>query len=162
MPLKQNKPSSLKIMHTLLNNIETKQTESTTSVVHFGSVSRITLFEFLKSKSSSTSCHTASTDLPDPLSPPVSIVYRTREVFKAISSIGTKLLYIGSSWSSYVCSSMWRGQHEFVLTSPAVSCMSGSSYLNSFRDGWLVAVQLLFSLWCCLLDLVNIPCSILV
>ena len=26
--------------------------------------------------------------------------------------------------------------YEFVLTSPAVSHMSGSSNLNSFRDGW--------------------------
>ena len=34
--------------------------------------------------------------------------------------------------------------YEFVLTSPAVSRMSGSSYFDSFSDGWLVATQLLF------------------
>ena len=52
-----------------------------------------------------------------------------------------------SSWSSCLSSSMWRGPqayvaYEFVLTSPAVSRMSGSSNLDSFHDGWLVAVQL--------------------
>ena len=70
------------------------------------------------------------------------------------SCIGTELLYIGSNWSSYLCSSMWRGlqeyiAYEFVHTSLAVSRMSGSSNHDSFHDGWLVAVQLLF--WgCCL------------
>ena len=34
--------------------------------------------------------------------------------------------------------------YEFVFTSLTVSCMSCSSDLNGFRDGWLVAVQLLF------------------
>ena len=32
--------------------------------------------------------------------------------------------------------------YEFVPASPAVSCMSGSSNLNSFRDRRQVAVQL--------------------
>ena len=46
-----------------------------------------------------------------------------------------------SSWSSYLCSSMWRSPQEYVSyefspTLPAVSSMSGSSYLDSFRDGW--------------------------
>ena len=39
-------------------------------------------------------------DLPDPLLPPISIIYHSWEVFKAISCIGTELLYIGSSWLS--------------------------------------------------------------
>ena len=59
------------------------------------------------------------------------------------------LLYVGSSWLFYLCSSMWRDPqediaYEIVLTSPAVSRMSGSSNLESFRDGWQVAVLLLF------------------
>ena len=59
-----------------------------------------------------------------------------------------KFLYIDSTWSSWLCSAMWRGPreyvaYEFVLTSPAMSYISGSSYLDSFRDGWSVAVQLL-------------------
>ena len=33
--------------------------------------------------------------------------------------------------------------YEFVPTSPTVSRMSGSSKLDSFRDEWSVAVQLL-------------------
>ena len=77
-----------------------------------------------------------SADLPDPLPPLLSIVHRSRLVFKATSCIGTELLYVGSSWSSCLYSSMWRSPqesvaYEFVPTSPAVSCMSGS-----FRDGW--------------------------
>ena len=52
-----------------------------------------------------------------------------------------KLLYVSSSWSSCLCLSMWRGPqvyitYEFVLTSPAVSRMSGSSNFDSFRNGW--------------------------
>ena len=93
------------------------------------------------SLSSSSSCRTARTDLLDPLSPPVSIAYRSREVFKATSCIGTELFYIGSCRSSCLCSSMWKGSqeyiaYEFVLTSPAVSRMSGSSNVDNFRDGW--------------------------
>ena len=51
-------------------------------------------------------------------------------------------------WSSCLCSSIWRGPqkyvtYEFVPISPAVSCMFGLSHLDSFHDGWWVAVQLL-------------------
>ena len=64
------------------------------------------------------------------------------------SCIDTELLYIGSSWLPGLCSSMWRGSpdyiaYEFVPTSPAIFRISGSSNLDSFRDGWSVAVQLL-------------------
>ena len=79
----------------------------------------------------------------------VSIVYRSWKVFMATSRIRTDLLFLGSSWSSYLCSTMWRGPqeyiaYEFVLTSRIVPRMSGSSNFDSFRDGCLVAVQLLF------------------
>ena len=65
--------------------------------------------------------------------------HRSQEVFQATSCIGTELLYVGSSWLSNLCSSIWRGPqdytaYKFILTSPAVSCMSGSSKLNSFHD----------------------------
>ena len=91
--------------------------------------------------SSSLSFRAADTDIPDPLSPSVSIVHCSREVFQALSCIGTELLYIGSSWSSCLWSSMWWGPlvyvvYEFVLTSLAVSCMSGSSNLD--RVSWWV------------------------
>ena len=72
-----------------------------------------------------------------------------RKVFRATSCIATELLCMGFSWSSNICSSMSRGPqeyitYEFVLTSPAVFRVTGSSNLDSFCDGWLVAVQLLF------------------
>ena len=46
------------------------------------------------------SSRAASTDLPDPLLLPVSIVHRSRELFQATPCIGTELLYVDSSWSS--------------------------------------------------------------
>ena len=58
------------------------------------------------------SCHAASTDLPDLLSPPVTIVHPSREVFQATSCIDTELLYIGSRWPSCLWSSMRRGLQE--------------------------------------------------
>ena len=119
---------------------------------------------------SSSSCHA------DPLSPPVSIVHRSREVVQATPCIGTELLSIGSRWSSKLCSSMWRGlleyiAYDFVLTSLAASCMSGSSNLDSFRDS-LKIFSFAFSSFraifysccfvgCCLQDLFNITRSIL-
>ena len=97
-------------------------------------------YNLINASSSSSYC-TTSTDLSDPLPPLFSIVHRSRLVFKAISCIGTELLYVGSSWSSCLCSSMWKGSqeyvtYEFVPTSPAVSHMSGPSNLDSFGDGW--------------------------
>ena len=98
--------------------------------------------------SSSSSCRTISTDLPDPLLPPFPIIHCFWLVLRAASHIGTELLYVASSRSSCLCMSIWRGLHEYITyelvpTSPAVSCISGSSNFDSFRDGWLVAVQLL-------------------
>ena len=90
-----------------------------------------------------------ATELPDPLPPPVFIVHHSWQVYQAISCIGTEQLLIGANWSSNLCSSMWRGPleyiaYEFDLNSPAEFHMSGSSNFDSFRDGWQVAVQLLF------------------
>ena len=80
------------------------------------------LRHFVMLSSSSSSCRVISTDISDPFSPPFSIVHCFRQVFRATSRIGTELLYVGSSWSSFLCSSMWRGPqeyvtYEFVLTS---------------------------------------------
>ena len=52
----------------------------------------------------------------------------------------TELLYVGSSWSPCFSSAMCGGPsenitYELVPASPVVSCMSGSSNFNSFRDG---------------------------
>ena len=98
--------------------------------------------------SSSSSSSAISTISPDPLSPPLPIVHCFRQVLRATSRIGTELLCVGSSRSSCLCTSMWRGLQEYITyelvpTSPAVSFKSGSSDFDSFRDGWLVAVHLL-------------------
>ena len=89
----------------------------------------------------SLSYSATSTDLLDHLSPLISIVHRFRKVFKPSSCITTELLYIGSSWSSCLCSSMRTCPleyiaYEFVSTSTAVSCMFGLSNIHSFREGW--------------------------
>ena len=83
----------------------------------------------------------------DPLSTLLPIIHCFRQIFRTTSRIGTELLYVSSSWSSCLCTSTWRGPldyipYELFPTSPAVSRITGSSNLDSFRDGWSVAVQL--------------------
>ena len=96
--------------------------------------------------SSSLSSCAISTGIPDPLSPPLPIVHFFRQVFRNTFHTGTESLYVGSSWSSCLCSAMWRGPqehitYELIPTSPAVS--AGSSNFDSFRDGLKVVVRLL-------------------
>ena len=60
--------------------------------------------------------------------------------FRDTSCISTELLSIGFGWSPQTCSSVWRCPqeyiaYEFVLTSPAVSCIFWSSYLDVFWYG---------------------------
>ena len=98
--------------------------------------------------SSSSSCHTISADIPDPLSPLLSIIHCFRLVFRSTSCIGAELQYVGSSWLSCFCWFMWRDTQEYITfelisISPAVSHMSGSSNFDSLHDMWPVAVQLL-------------------
>ena len=90
---------------------------------------------------SSSSCRAISTDIPDPLSPLLPIVHRFWQVRRATNRILTELLYVGSSWPPCFCTAIRRGPleyitYELVPTSPEVSCMFGSSNLDSFRDGW--------------------------
>ena len=99
--------------------------------------------------SSWSSCRVISTDISDPLSPPLPFIHWFWQVFQATSSISTELLYVSSTWKSCLCSSLCRGPleyitYEFVPTSLAVSRMSGSSNFDSFHDWWSVAVQLIF------------------
>ena len=113
---------------------------------------------------SSSSCHAASTNLPYHLSPLASIIHRSREVFKTISCIGTELLYVGSSWSYYLCSSMWMGPQEY-LTMPLLLQQCNECLV---RLTWIVFVM--GGRWpyncsfveCCRQDLFNIARSILV
>ena len=59
------------------------------------------------------SCRASRTDIPDPLSPPLPIVYRFRQVFWATPRILTELLYVAASWAPCLCSATWRG-HNMV------------------------------------------------
>ena len=93
------------------------------------------------SSSSSSSCHTISANISEPLLRPLPILHCFRQILKATSHIGTELLYVGSSWSSCLCSSMWRYPQGYITfellpPSPAVSRVSGSCNFDSFRDGW--------------------------
>ena len=59
--------------------------------------------------SSSSSCHAASTDIPDPLLPLFPIVHRLWQIFRATSRILTHLLYVCSSRSSCFSSAICGG-----------------------------------------------------
>ena len=115
--------------------------------------------------SSSSSCRTISTDISDPFTPPFSIIHCFRQVFRATSRIDTELQYVDSSWSSCLCSSMWRGQEEYVIyefvpTSSAASCMSDSSKWIVFVMGGKWPYSCCF-VGCCPQDLFNIrTCSL--
>ena len=81
-----------------------------------------------------------SKNIPNPFSLLLSIVHGFRQVFRATSCIGTEQLFVGPSWTSCLCSSVWRGpqeyvSYEYVPTSPAMYRMSGLSNFDSFRDG---------------------------
>ena len=96
-------------------------------------------------------------DIPDPLLPLVSIVHRSRKVFQATSCIGTVQLYIGSSWSSHLCLSMCRDSqeyitYEFVLSSPAVSRMSGPFNFLVFFFSYCLSFLFFFLLFSFLND----------
>ena len=121
-------------------------------------LSRIDLFQRSETISSSSYC-TIRTDLPDSLPPPFSIVHRSREVFQTIFCIGIEL-YIGSSWSSYFCSSMWVCHKSTSLMNSSLSLQQCPACL--VRLTWIVFVM--GSKWpyiycfveCCLQDLFNI------
>ena len=69
------------------------------------------------------------------LFPSVPIIHCSQLVFQTTTSVRTELLYVSSLWSANTGSSMYRVPlknitYEFVLSSPAVSCMPCSSYLT--------------------------------
>ena len=106
----------------------------------------------------SLSCHAISTDFPDPLSPPP-IVHCFRQVFRATSLIGTELMYVGSSWSSCLCSSMWRGSPEYIAYELQLSptCLVRLILIFFVMGGWW-RYSCCF-VGCCLQDLFNNACS---
>ena len=90
-------------------------------------------------------CRAASTDIPDPLSPFLPVVHCFWLVLRATFRILTELLYVCSCWPSCLRSAICGGPSEYITVelvpaSPAMSCVSGSSNLDSFRDGRQVAV----------------------
>ena len=95
------------------------------------------------------SCRTISADIHDPLSPPLSIVHWFRQIFRTTSRIGTELLYVRSSWSSCLCSSMWRGPqeyitYEFVLLQQCPACLVCIYiyiYIYIYKHVWLKTVE---------------------
>ena len=114
--------------------------------------------------SSSFSCCVISTDIPDPLSPPFSIIHSFRQVFRATSRIGTELLYVVSSWLSCLCSS-------FEVVHGSTSLMSLSLLLQQCPASLVcLIVSMMGGKWlysccfvgCCLHALFNIAHSILV
>ena len=109
------------------------------------------IYIYIYISSSSLSRRANSTDIPDPLLPPLPIVYYFQLVFRVTSRFGTKLLYVGSSWSSCLCSSMWRDPqehipYELVPTCAAVFRMSGSANFDSF-SWWVVGGLTAAALW---------------
>ena len=62
----------------------------------------------------SSSWYPPSTDIPDLLSPTFSVVNFFRHVLRTTSCIGTELLYVGSGWSSCLCSSLWNVPQEYI------------------------------------------------
>ena len=90
-------------------------------------------------KSSSSSCPAISTDISDPISPHLPIDHCFWQVLKATSRIVAAVcrfelnvlpLLVHVRGSTEIIT------YELVPTSPAVSCMSGSSNFDCFRDGW--------------------------
>ena len=117
-------------------------------------------------KSSSSSDHATSMDIPDPLSPLLPIIHHLWQVFRTTSHILTELLYVCSSWSSCFCLAIC-GVHR------STSLMSSSLLLQQcpaclVRLAWIVFVM--EGRWpyswclvgCCHQDLFNIARNILV
>ena len=122
--------------------------------INYFRLSNVKSFFYISSSSSSSSRRAGSTDIPDPLSPLFPIIHRLRQVFWTTSRILTLLLNVCSCWSSCFCTAMCVSPQEYITyelvpASPAVSYMSGSSNLNSFRDRRQVAVQLVSSARTC-------------
>ena len=104
---------------------------------HYSTAKMVANNEELKSFSesaTSSSCRATSMDLPDLLLPPISIIHHSWEVFKATSCISTKLLYIGSCQSFYLCSSIKQKYMFCFLASKVLltSIITGGGIKSNF------------------------------
>ena len=108
-----------------------------------------------------SSCHAISMDISDPVLPPFSIVHRSKQVFRATSGISTELLYVVSSWLSCLFSSMCTSLMSlFLLLQQCPACLVRLTLIVFVMGGkWPYSCCLV---GCCLYDLFNIACSILV
>ena len=59
--------------------------------------------------SSSSFCRAISADIPGPLSPPLPLVHRIRQVLRIAPRILKEVLYVRSNWSPCFWSAMWTG-----------------------------------------------------
>ena len=112
------------------------------------SINFVLQLAFLFNKISSSSCRAISTDIPNPLSPPLPIIHGIRQVHRATSRIYTELLSVNSGWLPCLCSSQY----------PA--CLI-RLILIVFMMGGRWPYSCCF-MGCCLQDLFNIIRSILV
>ena len=114
--------------------------------------------------SSSSSCCAISTNIPDPFSPPLPIIHCFLQVLRTISRIYTELLYAQAGHPAFA------QQCEGLLTS--TSLMSLSLLLQQCPACLVHLILIVFGVggrWpysccfvgCCLQDLFNIACSIL-
>ena len=80
--------------------------------------------------------------------------------------ISTELLYIGSSWWSCFCLFLWRGPQEhvayelYLLLHQCPACLVRLTWIVFVMGGWWL--HSCYFVRCCLQDLFNIACSILV
>ena len=83
--------------------------------LNLGSLNFIAIISSSSSSSSlsSSSCHQHGY-ISNSFSPPLPIVHRFQQVFRATSCIYREPQYVGSSWSPCFCSSMWRGPQEYI------------------------------------------------
>ena len=117
------------------------------------------------SSSSSSSCRTANTDIPDPLSPLLPIIHRFRQVFRATSvSLNSCCMYVRAGRPAFA----WL----YTRFHGSTSLMSSSLLLQQcpaclVRLTWIVFVMggRWSYIWrlvgCCRQDLFNIACNIL-
>ena len=110
--------------------------------------------------------HAITMDIPDPLSLPLPIVHRFRQVLQATSHIYTELLYVGLNWSPYLCLAMWSGPQEYITYELVPTPPARPAYLVCL----ILIVFVMGGRWpysYCFVgydhqDLLNIACSILV
>ena len=121
---------------------------------------------FIASSSSSSSSRAISTDIPYPLPPPYSIVHRFRQVLKVISCTSTEVLYVGLAGPpafTRLCEGVHRSKSlmcSSLLLQQCPACLVHLT-LTVFVMGGKWPYSCCFG-GCCLLDLFNIACSILI